>query len=76
MQELARQLQILDAVKFLPPATEIETMFAAMDIFAFPSHAEPLGSALLAAMAHGLPSWRWPAEEFLKSWRTGKTACS
>jgi glycosyltransferase involved in cell wall biosynthesis len=30
-------------------------MFAAMDIFAFPSHEEPLGSALLAAMAHSLP---------------------
>jgi glycosyltransferase involved in cell wall biosynthesis len=55
VQELARQLQILDAVIFLPLATEIETMFAALDIFAFPSHAEPLGSALLAAMAHGLP---------------------
>ena len=26
-----------------------------MDVFAFPSHEEPLGSALLAAMAHGLP---------------------
>jgi len=55
VRELARELQILDAVKFLPPATDIETMFAAMDVFAFPSHAEPLGSALLAAMAHALP---------------------
>jgi glycosyltransferase involved in cell wall biosynthesis len=26
-----------------------------MDIFAFPSHEEPLGSALLFAMAHALP---------------------
>jgi glycosyltransferase involved in cell wall biosynthesis len=26
-----------------------------MDIFAFPSREEPLGSALLAAMAHALP---------------------
>ena len=26
-----------------------------MDVFAFPSHEEPLGSALLAAMANGLP---------------------
>lgn len=54
VRELAGELQILDTVKFLPPATDIGTMFAAMDIFAFPSHAEPLGSALLAAMAHGL----------------------
>lgn len=55
VRELARQLQILDAINFLPPATEIKTMFAATDVFAFPSHAEPLGSALLAAMAHKLP---------------------
>ena len=55
LQSLARKLHVADAVKFLPPTIEIETMFAAMDIFAFPSHEEPLGSALLAAMAHGLP---------------------
>ncbi len=55
IQELARQLQVLDAVKFFAPVTEIETMFAAMNIFAFPVSAEALGSVLLAAMAHGLP---------------------
>ena len=55
LQTLARDLRLADAVKFLPPDSEIETAFAAMDIFAFPSHEEPLGSALLAAMAHGLP---------------------
>src|SRR4029077_5224983 len=32
-----------------------ELMFAVMDVFVFPSHEEPLGSALLAAMAHDLP---------------------
>jgi len=55
LHSLARQLHVTDAVKFLPPFFEIETMFAAMDIFAFPSHEEPLGSALLAAMANRLP---------------------
>lgn len=55
VRELARQLQILDDVRFLPQATDIETMFAATDIFSFPSHAEPLGSALLAALAHAIP---------------------
>jgi glycosyltransferase involved in cell wall biosynthesis len=55
MQSLARKLHVAGAVKFLSPSTDIETMFAAMDIFAFPSHEEPLGSALLAAMAHALP---------------------
>jgi len=55
LQSLTRKLQIEDAVKFLPPSIVIETMFAALDIFAFPSHEEPLGSALLGAMAHSLP---------------------
>ena len=55
LQARARQLRVTDAVKFLSPATDIEIILAAMDIFAFPSHEEPLGSALLAAMAHALP---------------------
>ena len=55
LQSLTRKLNVEGAVNFLPPSTDIETMFAALDIFAFPSHEEPLGSALLAAMAHGLP---------------------
>lgn len=55
VRNLAKELQFPEAVKILPPDTNIETIFAAMDIFAFPSHAEPLGSALLAAMAHGVP---------------------
>jgi glycosyltransferase involved in cell wall biosynthesis len=55
LQSLARNLHVDGAIKFLPPSIDIETMFAAMDIFAFPSHEEPLGSALLAAMAHALP---------------------
>jgi glycosyltransferase involved in cell wall biosynthesis len=55
LQSTARELRVAEAVKFLPLGVEIETMFAAMDVFAFPSHEEPLGSALLAAMAHALP---------------------
>jgi glycosyltransferase involved in cell wall biosynthesis len=55
VQALARQLRVADAVKFLPPNIDIELMFAVMDVFVFPSHEEPLGSALLAAMAHDLP---------------------
>lgn len=55
LQALAEQLQVGGAAKFLPASTDIETIFSATDVFAFPSHEEPLGSALLAAMAHGLP---------------------
>jgi L-malate glycosyltransferase len=55
IRELARQLQVFDAVKFADPDAEVREVFASLDVFAFPSHEEPLGSALLAAMAHGLP---------------------
>ena len=55
LQELARQLRLHDAVKFAGTVTDIQKVFAAMDVFAFPSHEEPLGSVLLAAMAQGLP---------------------
>ena len=55
IQELARELEVSHAVNFASPESELTKLFAAMDVFAFPSHEEPLGSALLAAMAHGLP---------------------
>jgi glycosyltransferase involved in cell wall biosynthesis len=55
IQELARDLKVSDAVIFASPEAEITKVLAAMDVFVFPSHEEPLGSALLAAMAHGLP---------------------
>ncbi len=55
LQKLARELQVFDEVKFLGTVSGLTEIFAAMDVFAFPSHEEPLGSALLAAMSHGLP---------------------
>jgi len=55
VKELAEQLGLADAVKFLPTAIDLRSAFAAMDVFAFPSREEALGTALLAAMAHGLP---------------------
>ena len=54
-QSSAGRLRLSTAVRVLPGDFNIEKMFAAIDLFAFPSHEEPLGSALLAAMAHGLP---------------------
>jgi len=76
LQELARDLQVFDAVNFASPESEITEVLAATDVFAFPSHEEPLGSALLAAMAHGLPVvaiGRGGIPEFVED---GKTACS
>jgi glycosyltransferase involved in cell wall biosynthesis len=55
LQELVRQLQLDGIVKFLGFVPDIESVYAATDLFVFPSHEEPLGSSLLSAMAHGLP---------------------
>jgi glycosyltransferase involved in cell wall biosynthesis len=55
LQDLARELQLRNAVKFAGFVPDIESVYSAIDLFVFPSHEEPLGSALLSAMAHGLP---------------------
>ena len=54
-KQLAEQYGLLDAVKLFPTTIDLRAAFAGMDIFAFPSREEALGTALLAAMAHGLP---------------------
>lgn len=55
LQTLARELGIADAVIFAGFVEDVEAVYRALDLFVFPSLAEPLGSSLLAAMAHGLP---------------------
>ncbi|HLW44358.1 MAG TPA: glycosyltransferase family 4 protein [Candidatus Acidoferrales bacterium] len=55
LQSLARDLAIVDAVIFAGFVEDVESVYRALDLFVFPSLAEPLGSSLLAAMAHGLP---------------------
>jgi len=55
LHEVMRELRVDGAVKFPGFVSDIESVYAATDLFVFPSHEEPLGSALLSAMAHGLP---------------------
>jgi glycosyltransferase involved in cell wall biosynthesis len=55
LQNLARRLGVGDIVQFSGFVSDVESVYAAMDVFVFPSHEEPLGSALLMAMAYGLP---------------------
>ena len=55
LESLARELGIIDAVIFAGFVEDVEAVYQALDLFVFPSLAEPLGSSLLAAMAHGLP---------------------
>ena len=55
LRSLARELGIVDAVIFAGFVEDVEAVYRALDLFVFPSSAEPLGSSLLTAMAHGLP---------------------
>jgi glycosyltransferase involved in cell wall biosynthesis len=55
LESLARQQALQDAVIFAGLVEDVEQVYAALDVFVFPSLAEPLGSSLLAAMAWGLP---------------------
>lgn len=55
LEGLAKQLGLRDAVIFAGFVEDVAQVYAALDIFVFPSLAEPLGTSLLAAMAWGLP---------------------
>ena len=54
LQALAESLRLQGAVKLPGFVSDIESVYAATDVFVFPSREEPLGSSLLSAMAHGL----------------------
>src|SRR6266436_6383015 len=55
LEALAKQLGLQGAVIFAGFVEDISLVYAALNIFVFPSLAEPLGTSLLAAMAWGLP---------------------
>lgn len=55
LESLARELSLADSVIFAGFVADTDAVYRALDLFVFPSLAEPLGSSLLAAMAHGLP---------------------
>jgi len=55
LQVLARQLGLAETVKFAGFVPDVESVYAATDVFVFPSHQEPLAVAMLSAMAYGLP---------------------
>ncbi len=55
LESLARSLRVESAVYFWGFVADVERVYRALDVFVFPSLAEPLGTSLLAAMAHGLP---------------------
>lgn len=56
LKELAHKLGIAEAVLFAGFVKEIESVYAALDIFLLPSFFEALNNSLLAAMAYEIPS--------------------
>lgn len=55
LKSLTRSLGVEPTIRFAGFVQDVERVYRALDVFVFPSLAEPLGSSLLAAMAHGLP---------------------
>jgi glycosyltransferase involved in cell wall biosynthesis len=55
LESLARELGIQEMVRFLGFVPDVENVYAATDLFVFPSHQEPLACAMLSAMAKALP---------------------
>jgi glycosyltransferase involved in cell wall biosynthesis len=55
LESLALQLGVRERLIFAGFVERIDAVYAALDAFVFPSLAEPSGTALLAAMAAGLP---------------------
>jgi L-malate glycosyltransferase len=53
---LARELGVADAMIFAGFVTDVENVYAALDVFLLPSFFEALNNSLLAAMAYEVPS--------------------
>ena len=56
LEALARELGVTDAVIFSGFVKDVETVYAALDVFLLPSFFEALNNSLLAAMAYETPS--------------------
>jgi glycosyltransferase involved in cell wall biosynthesis len=55
LEQLARGLNLSQSIIFTGFVEHVEAVYHALDIFLFPSLAEPLGTSMLAAMSYGLP---------------------
>jgi glycosyltransferase involved in cell wall biosynthesis len=56
LERLAKELDVREWVIFAGFVKNIETVYPALDVFLFPSFFEGLGTSLLAAMSHEIPS--------------------
>lgn len=55
LEQLARELRVESAVHFTGFVEDLSQVYAALDVFLFPSLLDALGTSLLAAMACALP---------------------
>lgn len=55
LERLSHELHVEPAVTFTGLIEDVNQFYSALDVFVFPSLAEPLGTSLLTAMAYGLP---------------------
>jgi glycosyltransferase involved in cell wall biosynthesis len=55
LEEQARGARLLPDIRFAGFVDEIDSVYAACDVFLFPSLSEGAGTSLLSAMAHALP---------------------
>ena len=55
LEQVARELRVKASVDFAGFVEDVARVYQGLDVFIFPSLAEPLGSSLLSAMSHGLP---------------------
>jgi glycosyltransferase involved in cell wall biosynthesis len=55
LEAQAKELAVAGSIIFAGFVENIAEIFRALDIFLFPSLAEPLGTSMLAAMSYGLP---------------------
>jgi glycosyltransferase involved in cell wall biosynthesis len=56
LQRLARELGVADAVIFAGFISDVDSVYAALDMFLLPSFFEALSNALMSAMAYAIPS--------------------
>lgn len=56
LQRLAGELKLQNSAIFAGFVKDVEAFYRAIDVFVFPALFEGLGTSLLAAMAHGVPS--------------------
>lgn len=56
LETMAKELGVAEKVIFAGFVTDIDSVYHALDAFLFPSSFEGLGTSLLAAMSHAVPS--------------------